>query len=355
MNDNTENFADMLDKSMSDFSTLKPGEQRELTIVSVTDDCIFLDLGGKSEGILDASELRDKEGNLSVKTGDRIKAFFLNAHNGEFKFTTKISGEKGGDSLLEEAFRQGIPVEGVVDSEIKGGFQIKIGASRAFCPYSQMGIKRVEDASQYVGRTLTFRIQEYKENGRNILVSNRVIIEAEQVAHKEELKKKLSVGQKVKATVKSIQKFGAFVEINGLQALLPISEISRKRIEDVSEVLKTGMEIEATILNLDWDRDRISVSMKALEADPWDDAGTKYEPGSKHTGTVVRLTNFGAFVSLESGVDGLLHISELDGEKRVNHPREVLKLSQTLEVTIKSVDPAARKISLSLPPKTNEY
>ena len=115
------------------------------------------------------------------------------------------------------------------------------------------------------------------------------------------------------------------------------------------------MEIEATILNLDWDRDRISVSMKALEADPWDNAGTKYKPGSKHTGTVMRLTNFGAFVSLEPGLDGLLHISELDGESRINHPRDVLKLNQTLEVTIKSIDSVARKISLSLPPKTNEY
>ena len=355
MSDNMENFADMLEQSMSDFSTLKPGEQIETTIVSVTDECVFLDLGGKSEGVLDASELKDRDGNITVKTGDKIKAFFLNVQSGEFQFTTKISGDKAGDSLLEEAYRQSIPVEGIVDKEIKGGFQIKIGASRAFCPYSQMGARRVNDASEYVGRTLTFKIQEYKENGRNILVSNRAILEEKQAEQKEELKKKLKPGQKVKATVKSLQKFGAFVDLDGVQALLPVSEISRRRIQDPGDVLKTGMEIEAVILNLDWDRDRISVSMKELEADPWDKAIEKYKAGSKHTGTVVRLTNFGAFVSLEPGLDGLVHISDLEGEERINHPRDVLKQGQSLEVTINSVDKKARKISLSPAAKAAEY
>ncbi|MBN1649294.1 MAG: 30S ribosomal protein S1 [Spirochaetales bacterium] len=345
----------MLEQSMTEFSSLTPGEQIEAKIVSVTDDTIFLDLGGKSEGVLDAAELRDKSGKITVKTGDTIKAFFLNVQNGEFQFTTRISGEKAGDSLLEEAWKKEIPVEGTVEKEIKGGFQVKIGGTRAFCPYSQMGAKRVDDSSVYIGRTMTFRIQEYSENGRNILVSNRVILEAEKQEQLDALKKKLSEGMKVKGAVKEIRDFGAFVDIGGVQALLPVSEISRKRVNDIHTVLKTGQEVDAVILSIDWARERISISTKELEDDPWDKVKDNYKVGSKYSGTVVRLTNFGAFVSLEPGIDGLLHISDIESEDRINHPREVLKQGQDLEVIINSIEASNRRISLKQASKAPEY
>ncbi|MBN2658926.1 MAG: S1 RNA-binding domain-containing protein [Spirochaetales bacterium] len=326
--------------------TLEPGQQIETTVISIAGETVFLQLSGKSEGVLDAGEVTDKEGNLTVKEGDAIKAYFLSSRNGEMRFTTKISGEEANDEVLENAYRNSIPVEGLVQKEIKGGFEVKIGNSRAFCPYSQMGLKRVENAAEYVGQHLTFKITEFGEKGRNILVSNRVILEEERQQQIGELKKELKVGTVVKATVLSLQGFGAFVDVRGFQALLPISEISRTRINDISAVLSEGQEIEAAIISVDWEKERMSVSMKELIADPWDTASEKYRPGTRHEGKVVRITDFGAFVTLEPGLDGLVHISDLKGESRDNHPRDIVKNGQTLAVEINSVDREKKRISL---------
>lgn len=341
-----EDFATMFENSYSDMETLEPGQQIETTVISIAGETVFLQLSGKSEGVLDAGEVTDKEGNLTVKEGDAIKAYFLSSRNGEMRFTTKISGEEANDEVLENAYRNSIPVEGLVQKEIKGGFEVKIGNSRAFCPYSQMGLKRVENAAEYVGQHLTFKITEFGEKGRNILVSNRVILEEERQQQIGELKKELKVGTVVKATVLSLQGFGAFVDVRGFQALLPISEISRTRINDISAVLSEGQEIEAAIISVDWEKERMSVSMKELIADPWDTASEKYRPGTRHEGKVVRITDFGAFVTLEPGLDGLVHISDLKGESRDNHPRDIVKNGQTLAVEINSVDREKKRISL---------
>ncbi len=341
-----ENFAELLENSMSEINTLTPGQLIEAEIVSISGNCIFLQLGGKSEGQLDIEEFTDKEGTLSVAVGDTVKAYFIAKKNGVMHFTTRISGDKAGKAVLEQAFESGIPVEGTVEKEIKGGYEIKIGDSRAFCPYSQMGQKRTEESGQYIGSHLAFKILEYSENGRNILVSNRVIVEEERKEQIEILKKTVHENTTVKGTIKSLQSFGAFVDISGIQALLPISEISRSRVDDIQKELTVGQEIEAAVIKLDWDNERITLSMKKLLADPWSEAGRKYKIGTKHTGTVVRLTNFGAFVSLEPGLDGLIHISDLDGTTRINHPREVLKKGQILTVQINSIDPEKKRISL---------
>ncbi|MBN1523828.1 MAG: S1 RNA-binding domain-containing protein [Spirochaetales bacterium] len=343
-----ENFEDLIEKSFSENIKLEPGQQVTASICSISADCIFLDLGGKSEGLLDAAELTDKEGKLTVAVGDTVKAYFISSKNGEPLFTTKISGDKANDAMLENAFESGIPVEGIVEKEIKGGFQVKIGDTRCFCPYSQIGLKRVENPEMYIGKQLTFKIIEYSENGRNILVSNRVILQDENNTIKEELRKTLKEDMKVTGKVLSIQDFGAFVEVMGLQALLPVSEIDRDRVKDINNYLKVGQEIEAVILNLDWKNDRISISMKKLQPDPWDDIASRYKPGSKHSGEIIRLTTFGAFVSLEPGLDGLLHISELGGGKRINHPREAVKEGQKVDVQINSIDIGQKRISLKL-------
>ncbi|MDA3812185.1 MAG: S1 RNA-binding domain-containing protein [Spirochaetaceae bacterium] len=344
--ENEEDFATLLENSFTEMKSLEPGQIIEAEIVSISGGCVFLQLDGKSEGQIDSEELTDKDGTITVKEGDIIKAFFLNSKNGEKHFTTKISGDKADKALLENAFQSGIPIEGVVEKEIKGGFEIKIGDTRAFCPFSQIGLKRVEKAEEYVGTKHTFKIIEYGENGRNILVSSRVLLEEEQNAQIEILKKTLHEKMKVKGTVKSIQDFGAFVDIQGVQALLPISEISRSRVEDINKVLSIGQEIEASILNLDWKKQRISLSMKALLLDPWDNAKTKYPVDSKFNGKVVRITDFGAFVSLEPGLDGLIHVSELKGNDRDVNPGDILKKGQSLRVQINSVDVARKRISL---------
>ncbi|MDC7235337.1 MAG: 30S ribosomal protein S1 [Spirochaetales bacterium] len=341
-----EDFASLFENSYSAMEAMEPGQAIETDIVSISGDSIFLQLSGKSEGVLDKEELTDKDGNLTVKEGEQIKVYFLEAKNGEMRFTTRISGSKAGQAILENAFNNGIPVEGVVEKEIKGGFEVKIGASRAFCPYSQMGAKRVEDASVYVGRHMTFKIMEHGENGRNILVSNRIIHEEERQKKIEELKKELKEGMVVKGTVTRVQGFGAFVDLGGVQALLPVSEISRVRVEDINKEITLGQEVEAAILKLDWQNEKISISMKALQADPWDTAKSKYSPDSKHEGKVVRITDFGAFVSLEPGLDGLIHISDMQTDSRDSRPEDILKKGQAVSVLINSVDENRKRISL---------
>ncbi len=342
-------FEELLKESTGETGWLEPGERVEVQIVDIASDWIFLGLGGKSEGLLDKKELLDENGELPYKIGDTIAAYFLSSQHGEYLFTTRITSGEAGRNFLGHAWEGKIPVEGLVEKEIKGGFQIRIaGDTRAFCPYSQMGLRRVEDSSEYVGKRMSFVITEYGEEGRNVILSNRAILEEEEREKREALKEKLHEGMKVTGTVASIQNFGAFIDIGGIQGLLPISEIGWGRIDDINSVLSIGQELELVILNLDWENDRVSFSFKATLADPWDNVEGNYPAGSSHVGTVARLTKFGAFVTLEGGVDGLIHISKLGGGKRINHPNEVLEMGQSLEVTIETVDLEKRRLSLKL-------
>ena len=355
MNNNQESeFEELLESTFSGNVSLQPGELVEAEIVAISGDCIFLQLDGKSEGQLDTAEMIDKDGNLTVKAGDSIKAYFLSSQNGIKQFTTRISGDKAEKAVLENAFKSEIPIEGIVEKEIKGGYEIKIGDSRAFCPHSHIGLQRIENPESYIGKHLTFKILEYNENGRNILVSNRIILKKEQQNKIEVLKKSLHEDMIVKGTVKSIQSFGAFIDIGGVQALLPISEISRSRVDDIHQSLSLGQEIEAAVIKLDWKNERISVSMKKLLADPWDKAKSKYKIGSNYAGTIARITNFGAFVSLEPGLDGLIHISDFGSETRINHPREVVKTGQSVNVEINDIDTLKKRISLKLVTRSQE-
>jgi small subunit ribosomal protein S1 len=341
-----EGFASLFESSLPKKASFKPGQALDTHVVAISGDSVFVELNGKSEGVLERAELCDKDGNLTVKEGDAIKVFFLKADNGEMRFTVKLQGEKGGSSLLESAFQNKMPVEGVVEKEIKGGYEVKLGDVRAFCPYSQMGSRRVEDASIYVGKRLTFKIQEYKANGRNILVSNRVIEEEARAEKLEGLKGQLTEGAVVKATVKSLQSFGAFVDLGGVQALLPISEIGRDRVEDISTVLSVGQEIEVQLLRLDWKNERLSVSMKRLLSDPWPTARQKYPANTRIEGKIARITNFGAFITLEPGLEGLLHVSELRSNEKYDNPLAALKVGETMSVQVIEVDLGKKRISL---------
>lgn len=325
---------------------LTPGQEIEAVVVAITDDCVFIDLNAKSEGIIDKAEFTDKEGQCSLKEGDKVKAFFTGERGGEMRFTTKLSADKSDTSMLEQAWQSGIPVEGRVEKEIKGGFEVKLGNARAFCPYSQMGFRQKEEAAAYIGRVLTFKIQEYKEKGRNILVSNRAVMEAEYRQQLADISKSITVGSVVKGRVESLQSFGAFVDIDGFKALLPISQVGRGRVEDISTVLQVGQEVQVEVISTDWERERVSVSLKSLMADPWDTASQKYPAGSKHTGTIARVTDYGLFVTLEPGLDGLVHISELQGENRSMNLRVKFKAGSTMEVAVKDVNLDQRRISL---------
>jgi small subunit ribosomal protein S1 len=324
---------------------LAPGQKIRATIVGIGPETTFLDVGGKSEGVLNSSELRNSDGNISKQVGDQLDVYFLRSKTSEQLFTTSI-GSGGGSAHLEEAWRGAIPVDGVVKAEIKGGFEITLaGSVRAFCPYSQMGLRRVENAAEeYLNCQMKFLITRFE--GRNIVVSARAIQERERAERREELVASLREGQTVEGVVSSVRDFGAFVDIGGVDGLIPISEIGWSRVERVAEYFTVGQKVQAVIKKLDWDNDRISLSYKETQADPWQSVAEKFPEGSTHSGTVARLAQFGAFVTLAPGIDGLIHISKLGAGRRLNHPREVLEEGQTLEVTIDKIDLAERRISL---------
>jgi small subunit ribosomal protein S1 len=344
-----ESFAEMFEKSLKKQGKLEPGQMVEAEIVKISPEWVFLDLGGKGEGYLDRKELVDESGAVSVKEGDTLRAYFVSSQNNEMHFTTKIGSGPGKQSQIEDAYRNKIPVEGTLIKEMKGGFEVRIGGSvRAFCPFSQTGFRRDENQAEYMGRSLSFMVIEYGESGRNIVLSRRPILDEEKRTKKEELRARLAEGMKIKGKVTSIQSFGAFVDIGGIEGLLPISEISYSRTEKVSDILAKGQDVEVIIKKLDWDANRFSFSLKDTLPDPWDAVVEAYPVGSYHPGTVSRLAPFGAFVTLREGIDGLIHISKLGAGKRISHPREVVKEGQSVEVKVEAVDRAARKLSLSL-------
>jgi small subunit ribosomal protein S1 len=344
-----ESFAELLQGSLIKPLRFSPGQIVEARIVKISLEWIFLDLGGKSEGYLDRKELVDEEGNLSLKEGDVIQAYFLSDANGELRFTTRITGGEAGRHYLEEAWESGIPVEGLIEKEIKGGFEVKVaGDQRGFCPYSQMGLQASGNPSDVIGQHLPFRITQFGEKGRNIILSHRSILEEERQRDREALKGSLQEGMKVKGIISSLRSFGAFVKIGSVEGLIPISEISWERVEDLHELLEVGQEVEVTAMKLDWEKDRLSFSLKQALPDPWENTEKEFPEGTHHRGMVVRLTDFGAFVRLAAGVDGLLHISKLGSGKRIKHPREVISKGQVVDVKIDNIDKVKKRLTLSL-------
>lgn len=345
-----ESFADLLEQSLSNQSgRLEPGQKVTARVLKVSAEWLFIDTGHKGEGVVDLKEFTNEEGTITVKEGDTIAAYFLSSSRGEMRFTTRVGGGASGSAQLEEAWQTGVPVEGVVEKEIKGGYEVKLaGASRAFCPFSQMSLRRIDNPESIVGGRLSFRITEYGERGRNIVVSRRALLEEEQNRIREEAYAAISEGMTVAGTITSLQDYGAFVDIGGLEGLLPVSEIGWSRVKDVRDVLSVGQQVQVVIKTIDREKERISLSLKDTLADPWEKVGEMYPEGSFHTGTVARLTAFGAFVTLSDGVDGLIHISKLGAGKRINHPREVLKEGETVEVKVESFDRESRRLSLSL-------
>ncbi|MBW6484994.1 MAG: 30S ribosomal protein S1 [Syntrophobacterales bacterium] len=342
-----KSFAELFNESGAIQGRFAPGERVDAVVVKITPEWVFIDIGGKNEGYLDIKEFLDADGNVAIKEGATVRAYFLYSKNNEKLFSTKIGKGDAGRAFLEDAAQSGMPVEGLVEKEVKGGFDVRIaGDVRAFCPFSQTGLFRVDTPADLVGQRLSFRIIEYAENGRNIIVSRRALLEEERAKNKDLLKESLREGALVNGTVVSLQKYGAFVDIGGVQALLPISEIAWGHVDDIAEKLVVGQQIEASVLKMDWENDRISLSLKSILPDPWEQAERDFPIGMTTTGTVARLTKFGAFVTLSPGVDGLVHISRIGRGKRISHPSEVLKEGQALEVRVEKIDREAKRISL---------
>ncbi len=343
----TEDFAAMLEASMGETTRLEIGQKTLATVLQMGKDWAFLDIGQKGEGVIEIRELQDEAGELTVAIGDKISAYFMSRANGEMRFTRSLGGGIHGSAQLEEAWRNGIPVDGRVEKEIKGGYEIMLpGNVRAFCPFSQIALRRQNNPEEVIGQSFPVKISQYSEQGRNVVVSRRELLELERQGLRDELKETLKEGDRVTGEVTSVRDFGAFVDIGGIEGLLPISEVSYSRVEDLSEILTVGQQLELIVKRIDWAENKFSFSLRDTLADPWSTAVLDFPVGRQLSGKVSRLAQFGAFVTLAEGIDGLIHISRLGEGKRINHPREVVSVGQEIAVTVEKVDSEQRRISL---------
>jgi small subunit ribosomal protein S1 len=329
--------------------TPRKGRRLGGKIIQIGEDSAFVDFGGREEGVIDIREMKDAEGNLTRKVGDTVRAMVVRVEGG-VKLSLKAGRVPGNLPAVLEAVRAGVPVTGKVTGVNKGGLVVNVMGVRSFCPFSQIDRHYVENPAEFVGKRLTFRVSSADERGKNVVLSRRAHVEEEAREKADELRKTLEVGQVLRGTVARIRPFGAFVDLGGIDGLIHVSEISHSRVKNPAEVLEVGQSIEVQVVgveNLGKKSERISLSRKRLESDPWDEAAEKLVPGEKVEGKIVRLVDFGAFVELFPGVDGLIHVSALASDHRVKHPSEIVEAGQTVEVWVVSVDRGARRVSLS--------
>ncbi len=349
-----EDFASLFEESTRNTQRFSPGQKIKSRIAGISGDYAYLDIGGKSEAVIELKEFLNKDGQSTVKEGDEVESFFVAFENGLKKFTTLIKGYSTLDLKgIRDAFEAHIPVNGRVSGELKGGFEVHVGKVRCFCPFSQIDLRGTRDTQSYVGQRFPFIVLEYKENGRNIILSRRVILEEEQESQRKAFKESLQSGMDIQGRVKSIQKFGVFVDLGGLDGLIPLSELSWNKGEKPSDLLNINDQVTVRIINIDWEKDRITLSLKAIQPDPFLSVAEKYPVESTVQGMVVRLETFGAFINIEPGIDGLVPISKLGAGRRIKHPKEVLEVGQLVEAQVMEVNPEKRRMSLSLEQKVS--
>ena len=307
MSDHEEDFAAMFEASTL-AKRLDQGEFVEGRIVSIGPEVALVDVGRKGEAVIGIAELKNADGEIEVALGDRIKAMVVSTSGG-LTLSRRLAGAAASDGQFEVAFQSGLPVEGKVEREVKGGYEVRIGRQRAFCPISQIDL-RGADASAHEGHVYQFRIIEYKEGGSNIVVSRRALLEEEQRANAAEVRDKIVPGAVMTGRVTSVREFGAFVDLGaGVQGLLHVSEMAWSRVSDPSEIVKAGEEITVKVLRVDGEKQKISLGLKQLSADPWSRVPEVYKVGQLLPGHVTRVAEFGAFVELEPGIEALAHAS----------------------------------------------
>ncbi|HKB75050.1 MAG TPA: S1 RNA-binding domain-containing protein [Myxococcales bacterium] len=333
------------EKSAHKPQKLRLGQKVQARVAHVGSEIGYLDLGGKGEAIIDLRELRNDKGELLVQAGETVEAYVLSIADGTPVMTRAVP-KGAGREVLQQALESKVPVEGTVTAQNKGGLEVDLGGLRAFCPASQIDVRFVEDPAQFVGQKLKFRVMEIR--GGNAILSRRALLEEERATQAVELRKKLEVGAVLDGTVSSVRDFGAFVDLGGLEGLVHVSELSHQRVAHAQDVVKPGQNVRVQILRIEKDEkghERIALSLRALEQDPWDAARPQLKEGARLQGKVARLQPFGAFVELFPGVDGLVHVSALSN-RHVQHPREVVKEGETIEVQVESIDDAQKRVAL---------
>lgn len=350
MENDSEDFAAMFEASLK-AKRIEQGQTIEGTIVAIGPEVAFVDVGGKGEATIDLEELKDADGDVDVAVGDRIQAVVVSTSGG-ITLSRRLARGAASRQQLENAFQTGLPVEGRVEKVVKGGYEVRIAGLRAFCPFSQIDIIRTTDPAAHEGKVYTFRITEYKEGGRNLVVSRRALLEEEQRARAAEVKEAIVPDAVLTGRVASVREFGAFVDLGGgVQGLLHVSEMGWSRVQDPSQLLKPGDEITVKILQVDADKQKISLGLKQLTEDPWTNVESRYQAGQVVSARVTRLTDFGAFVELEPGVEALAHASTFPQTGRRDEWKASVTAGATGSFEILTVDPEKKRIGVALVPE----
>jgi small subunit ribosomal protein S1 len=352
-----EDFATLFAQSEAKTSTerrVRSGETVRGKVIAIGAETAFVAIGGKSEAVISLAEFRDPEtGALTLAVGDKLEATVTDDGTRSGSIVLKKTLGRGGHvpGELEQALAHGIAVEGTVTGQNKGGFDVQVIGQRAFCPSSQMDIRR-RDPAEYVGQKYRFRVTKIEGGGRNIVVSRRQLLEEESAVLAESTWERLQVGATVQGTVTSIRDFGAFVDLGGVEGLIHVSELGYSRSAHPSEVLTVGQTVDAQVVKIEPDpktgQKRVGLSLRALAADPWTTIAETFPVGSTVRGKVRKLEAFGAFVELAPGIDGLVHVSRMVADRRISHAKQAVAVGDEVDVTVLSIEPEQRRIALSM-------
>ena len=345
----TEDFAAMLEESLDAHRALERTVVKG-TVIAIENDAALIDVGLKSEGRVSLREFAPPGRPAEIKVGDEVEVFVerFEDSNGEAVLSREKARREEAWEILEKAFEDSERVTGSIFGRVKGGFTVDLSGAVAFLPGSQVDIRPVRDVTPLMGTPQPFMILKMDRSRGNIVVSRRAVLEETRAAERSELVANLQEGQVLQGVVKNITDYGAFVDLGGVDGLLHVTDISWRRINHPSEALQVGQTVQVQVIRFNPETQRISLGMKQLEADPWDAVEAKYPVGSKFTGRVTNITDYGAFVELEPGIEGLVHVSEMSWTKKNIHPGKIVSTSQEVEVVVLDVDPNKRRISLGL-------
>ena len=345
----SESFADLFEQSIKDID-MKPGSIVTGTIVDIDSEWVTVNAGLKSEGVIERKEFIDETGEFLLQVGDEVKVA-LDAVEDGFG-STKLSREKAKRAetwmVLEKAFENDEPVMGVINGKVKGGFTVDVNTIRAFLPGSLVDVRPVREVDHLMYKDLEFKLIKLDQKRNNVVVSRRAVLESANTVERDELLSNLQEGQSVKGVVKNLTDYGAFVDFGGVDGLLHITDMSWKRIKHPSEIVNVGDEIDVKILKFDRERNRVSLGLKQLGEDPWIEIKNRYPENTRVKAVVTNLTDYGCFAELEEGVEGLVHVSEMDWTNKNIHPSKLVQLGDEVEVMILDIDQERRRISLGL-------
>jgi small subunit ribosomal protein S1 len=345
----TENFAQMFEQSLAN-QRIRPGMILTGLVIDVSDDVVIVNVGLKSEAVIPVEQFKNEQGVLEVKPGDEVEVALDSVEDGTGE--TRLSREKAKRARtwtrLETAFNNQEIVTGVITGRVKGGFTVEIETVRAFLPGSLVDVRPVRDTSYLENKPLEFKVIKLDQKRNNVVVSRRAVVEQEFSAERSALMDNLQEGAVVRGAVKNLTDYGAFVDLGGIDGLLHITDMAWKRVKHPSEVVKVGDEVEVRILKFDRERSRVSLGLKQLGADPWENIARRYPPHTRVFGKVTNIADYGAFVEIEDGVEGLVHVSEMDWTNKNVNPAKVVHTGQEVEVMVLDVDEERRRISLGL-------